>query len=131
MARDPIVFAMANPVPEIMPEEAARPRRRHGDGTHRLPEPDQQRAVLPRHLPRRARSAGRDAINEEMKLAAASAIADIIPDDELHRDYIVPCVFDRRVARGRRAEVDEAAIATGVARRSRAEVSLNEAEVAY
>jgi hypothetical protein len=59
MAPNPIIFAMANPDPEITPEEvAAHPRRRHhGDGPFGLSEPGQQRARLPLHLPRRARCA--------------------------------------------------------------------------
>ena len=55
MSRDAIVFAMANPTPEVMPEDAEPPRADHGHGPLRLPEPDQQRALLPGHLPRRPR----------------------------------------------------------------------------
>ena len=55
-----------------------------------------------------------------MKLAAANAIAAIIGDDELHPDYIIPSVFDRRVAEAVAAQVEEAAYETGVARRERA-----------
>jgi malate dehydrogenase (oxaloacetate-decarboxylating) len=60
-----------------------------------------------------------------MKIAAATAIANIISDDELHPDYIVPSVFDRRVGEAVAREVEEAAYATGVARRER---STNESE---
>ena len=59
-------------------------------------------------------------INEAMKLAAANAIAATIGDDELHPDYIIPSVFDRRVAEAVAAAVEEAAYRTGVARRERA-----------
>ena len=59
-------------------------------------------------------------INEEMKLAAAQAIAGVIPVDELHADYIVPSVFNRRVAEAVAEGVANAAVATGVARRTRA-----------
>jgi malate dehydrogenase (oxaloacetate-decarboxylating) len=59
-------------------------------------------------------------INEEMKLAAAHAIAGIIQDNELHPDYIIPSVFDRRVAEAVARDVEEAAYQTGVARRERA-----------
>ena len=59
-------------------------------------------------------------INEAMKLAAAQAIAEIIADDELHPDYIIPSVFDRRVGEAVAARVEEAAYETGVARRERA-----------
>ncbi|HEY0658575.1 MAG TPA: hypothetical protein VGD05_08875, partial [Pyrinomonadaceae bacterium] len=58
-------------------------------------------------------------INEEMKLAAAYAIAGIISDEELHPDYIIPSVFDRRVGEAVAKEVEEAAYQTGVARRER------------
>ena len=57
MNPDPMVFAMANPTPEVSPEEAVGRRADNGDRALRLPEPDQQRARLPRHLPRRARRA--------------------------------------------------------------------------
>jgi malate dehydrogenase (oxaloacetate-decarboxylating) len=59
-------------------------------------------------------------INEEMKLAAAQAIARVIPDDELHADYIVPSVFNRRVAESVAEAVAVAAAESGVARRERA-----------
>ncbi|MEP7038897.1 MAG: malic enzyme-like NAD(P)-binding protein, partial [Acidobacteriota bacterium] len=58
-------------------------------------------------------------INEEMKIAAATAIAEIILENELHPDYIIPSVFDKRVGEAVAAKVEEAAYATGVARRSR------------
>jgi len=60
-------------------------------------------------------------INEEMKVAAAHAIASIITEDELHPEYIVPSVFDKRVAEVVAKEVEEAAYRTSVARRDRAE----------
>ena len=104
------------------PRDPARgdPRRgrRDGDRALGLPQPDQQRARLPRRLPRRARRA-RDAINEEMKLAAANAIAQSIPEDELHADYIIPSVFNRHVADAVAEAVADAAVASGVARRER------------
>jgi malate dehydrogenase (oxaloacetate-decarboxylating) len=58
-------------------------------------------------------------INEEMKLAAAHAIAAIITEDELHPDYIIPSVFDRRVGEAVAREVEKAAYDTGVARREK------------
>jgi malate dehydrogenase (oxaloacetate-decarboxylating) len=61
-------------------------------------------------------------INEEMKLAAANAIAGIITPEELHPEYIVPSVFDKRVAEAVAREVEEAAYQTGVARRERTHV---------
>jgi len=130
MNPDPIVFAMANPVPEIMPEEA---RGRVGViATGRSDYPNQINNVL--CFPgifRGALEVRARRINEEMKLAAASAIANVIPEDEIRPDYVVPSVFDRRVAQAVASEVAAAAIASGVARRSRAEISLNEADVAY
>jgi malate dehydrogenase (oxaloacetate-decarboxylating) len=59
-----------------------------------------------------------------MKLAAANAIAGIITEDELHPEYIVPSVFDKRVAEAVAREVEEAAYSTGVARRERASVEI-------
>jgi len=58
-------------------------------------------------------------INEEMKLAAAHAIARVIPEDELHADYVIPSVFNRRVAESVAEAVAGAAVASGVARRDR------------
>jgi len=58
-------------------------------------------------------------INEEMKLAAAHAIARVIPEEELHADYIIPSVFDRRVAESVAQTVGRAAVDSGVARRAR------------
>ena len=118
MARDAIVFAMANPVPEVQPEEV----REHVAimATGRSDYPNQINNVLAfpgvfkGALDVRART-----INEEMKLAAAQAIAHVIPDDELHPDYIIPSVFNRRVAEVVADAVAEAAVASGVARRTR------------
>lgn len=119
MANDAIVFAMANPVPEIMPEDA-------NDfvavmATGRSDYPNQINNVL--CFPgifRGALNCRASRINEEMKLAAANAIAGIITEDELHPDYIIPSVFDKRVGEAVAKEVEEAAYATGVARRERA-----------
>ena len=118
MASDAIVFALANPVPEVQPEEV------RGDvaimATGRSDYPNQINNVLAfpgvfkGALEVRART-----INEEMKLAAAHAIARVIPDDELHADYIIPSVFNRRVAETVAEEVANAAVASGVARRKR------------
>jgi malate dehydrogenase (oxaloacetate-decarboxylating) len=67
---------------------------------------------------RGALDARASAINEEMKLAAAQAIAGVIADDELHAEYIVPSVFNHRVVEAVAAAVADAAIETGVARRT-------------
>ena len=119
MADKPVVFAMANPVPEIMPEEA------EGHvavmATGRSDYPNQINNVLCFPGIFRGALACRAArINEQMKLAAAGAIASIITDEELHPEYVIPSVFDKRVAEAVSREVEEAAYQTGVARRERA-----------
>jgi len=116
MAEQPIVFAMANPVPEIMPEDAAPYVAVMATG--RSDYPNQINNVLSFPGIFRGALACRAArINEEMKLAASSAIAGIISDSELHPEYIVPSVFDKRVAEAVAREVEAAAHNTGVARR--------------
>ncbi len=114
MAKDPIVFAMANPTPEIMPEVAR-------DyvaimATGRSDYPNQINNVLA--FPGIFRGAldvrARD-INEEMKLAAAHAIANVIEPENLNPDYIIPSVFDTRVVIAVAEAVKKAAIETGVA----------------
>lgn len=119
MTSDPVVFAMANPVPEIMPEDAA--GRVAVMATGRSDYPNQINNVL--CFPgifRGALNCRASRINEAMKLAAAEAIAAIIGEDELHPDYIIPSVFDRRVAEAVATRVEDAAYASGVARRERA-----------
>ena len=116
MADKPIVFAMANPVPEIMPEDVAPYVAVMATG--RSDYPNQINNVLSFPGIFRGALACRAArINEEMKLAAANAIASIISDTELHPEYIVPSVFDKRVAEAVAREVEAAAHQTGVARR--------------
>ena len=117
MAQDPIVFAMANPTPEIMPEDAAPFVAVMATG--RSDYPNQINNVLSFPGIFRGALACRAArINEEMKLAAANAIAGIITEAELHPEYIVPSVFDKRVAEAVSQEVQAAAYQTGVARKS-------------
>ena len=116
MAGKPIVFAMANPTPEIMPEDAAPYVAVMATG--RSDYPNQINNVL--SFPgifRGALACRASRINEEMKLAASTAIAGIITDAELHPEYIVPSVFDKRVAEAVAREVEAAAYKTGVARR--------------
>ena len=118
MAPGAIVFAMANPDPEVHPEEI------NDDiaivATGRSDYPNQINNVLAfpgvfkGALEVRART-----INEEMKLAAAHAIARVIPENELHSDYIIPSVFNRRVAESVAHAVADAAVKSGVARRDR------------
>jgi len=119
MAEKPIVFAMANPTPEIMPEEAAPHVAVMATGRSDYPNQINNVLCFP-GIFRGALACRASRINEEMKLAAANAIAGIISDNELHPEYIVPSVFDKRVAEAVAREVEEAAYQTGVARRERA-----------
>jgi malate dehydrogenase (oxaloacetate-decarboxylating) len=116
MAKDAVVFAMANPVPEIMPDEAKAAGARVV-ATGRSDFPNQINNVLA--FPgvfRGALDARATAINEEMKLAAVYAISDIVTDEELSEEYIIPGPFDARVAPAVAAAVARAAMETGVAR---------------
>lgn len=99
MAKDPIVFAMANPTPEIMPEEAKKGGVRvMATGRSDYPNQINNVLVFP-GIFRGALDAKATAITEEMKIAAAKAIASIVSDDELNEEYIIPGVFDERVAK--------------------------------
>ena len=118
MASDPIVFAMANPTPEIMPEEAAPYVAVMATGRSDYPNQINNVLCFP-GIFRGALACRASKINEEMKLAAAHAIAGIISPEELHPEYIVPSVFDKRVAEAVAHAVEEAAYKTGVARRER------------
>src|SRR5215208_2745124 len=119
MAPGAIVFAMANPVPEVQPEEVRDDVAIMATGRSDYPNQINNVLAFPGvfkgALEVRART-----INEEMKLAAAQAIAGVIPADELHPDYIVPSVFNRKVAASVAEAVAAAAVASGVARRKRA-----------
>lgn len=118
MAADPIVFAMANPTPEIMPEDAAGHVAVMATGRSDYPNQINNVLCFP-GIFRGALNCRASRINEAMKLAAANAIAEIIGPDELHPDYIIPSVFDRRVGEAVAARVEEAAYESGVARRHR------------
>jgi malate dehydrogenase (oxaloacetate-decarboxylating) len=117
MNADSIIFAMANPVPEIMPKEA----KEAGAlvvGTGRSDFPNQVNNVLAfPGIFRGALDVQAKEINEEMKLAAVQAIAGLIADEELHSDYVIPDPFDRRVAAHVAAAVATAAMETGVAQK--------------
>ena len=116
MAEDAIVFAMANPTPEIMPEEAARGGARV-IATGRSDYPNQINNVLVfPGIFRGALDARATAITEGMKLAAARAIAAIVADEELREDYIIPGAFDKRVAAAVAQAVVNCARQEGVAR---------------
>ncbi|MBR2275101.1 MAG: NAD-dependent malic enzyme [Lachnospiraceae bacterium] len=116
MADKPIVFAMANPTPEIMPEEA----KKAGVavmGTGRSDFPNQINNVLAfPGIFRGALDVRAKDINDEMKLAAAYAIASIVSEDELNPDYIIPNGFNEKVCPAVAKAVAEAARETGVAR---------------
>lgn len=117
MNRDPIIFAMANPVPEIMPDEA-KAAGAAVVGTGRSDFPNQVNNVLAfPGIFRGALDVQATNINEEMKLAAAYAIANLISEDELSAEYVIPKPFDPRVAPSVAAAVAKAAMETGVARR--------------
>ncbi|MDQ1707881.1 MAG: hypothetical protein QOJ88_1092 [Pyrinomonadaceae bacterium] len=120
MATQPIVFAMANPTPEIMPEDAAPYVAVMATGRSDYPNQINNVLCFP-GIFRGALACRARTINEEMKLAAANAIAAIITDQELHPEYIIPSVFDKRVADAVAKDVEEAAYATRVARRDRVE----------
>lgn len=116
MNNDPVVFAMANPVPEIMPDIAKKAGVRVM-GTGRSDYPNQINNVLAfPGIFKGALSVRATDINEEMKLAAAKAIAGIITDDELNEEYIIPDAFDKRVVDAVSRAVAKTARETGVAR---------------
>jgi malate dehydrogenase (oxaloacetate-decarboxylating) len=118
MAADAIVFAMANPVPEVQPEEVRDDVAIMATGRSDYPNQNNNVLAFP-GIFKGALEVRAHTINEEMKLAAAHAIARVIPADELHADYIVPSVFNRHVAESVAEAVAQAAIAGGVARRER------------
>jgi malate dehydrogenase (oxaloacetate-decarboxylating) len=116
MAKDPIIFAMANPVPEIMPDEARKAGARI-IGTGRSDFPNQINNVLAfPGIFRGAFDVRASDINDEMKIAAAKAIASLVSDEELAEDYIIPAPFDQRVGAIVAKEVAIAARNSGVAR---------------
>ena len=116
MNRDAIIFACANPTPEIFPDEA-----KAGGAkvisTGRSDYPNQINNVLAfPGIFRGAFDVRASDINEEMKMAAANALASLITDEELNEDYIIPAAFDPRVGPAVAKAVAEAARASGVAR---------------
>ena len=116
MAKDPIVLAMANPVPEIMPD-LAKAAGAAVVGTGRSDFPNQINNVLAfPGIFRGALDVRASDINEEMKIAAAKALASLVSDEELSADYIIPKPFDPRVGKTVAAAVAQAARDSGVAR---------------
>jgi len=116
MAEKPVIFSMANPTPEIMPDVA----KKAGAavvGTGRSDFPNQINNVLAfPGIFRGALDCRASEINEEMKVAASYAIASLVGDDELNPDYILPQAFDKRIGKAVAEAVKEAAVKTGVAR---------------
>lgn len=116
MADKPVIFSMANPTPEIMPDVA----KKAGAavvGTGRSDFPNQINNVLAfPGIFRGALDCRASEINEEMKVAASYAIASLVGDDELNPDYILPQAFDKRIGKTVAEAVKEAAVKTGVAR---------------
>ena len=116
MAPDPIIFAMANPVPEIMPDEAkAAGVRIMGTGRSDFPNQINNVLAFP-GIFRGALDVRASDINDEMKIAAAEAIASVIPESELTPDYIIPDSFNPHVKDAVAEAVKAAARKTGVAR---------------
>lgn len=116
MAKNPIVLPMANPVPEIMPDLAIKAGAAVV-GTGRSDFPNQINNVLAfPGIFRGALDCRASEINEEMKIAAAKAIASLVSDEELNAEYILPKAFDERVGKTVAAAVEKAARETGVAR---------------
>src|SRR5438067_336874 len=114
MNPDPIVFAMANPVPEVSPEEAAPYAKIMATGRSDYPNQINNVLCFP-GLFRGALDVRAPRITEEMKVTAAHAIADIVADDELREDYIIPSVFNRDVAPAVAEAVAEQARSSGLA----------------
>ena len=116
MAPSPILFAMANPTPEIMPDEAFAAGA-GVVGTGRSDFPNQINNVLAfPGIFRGALDVRASDINDDMKIAAARAIAGLVSDEELRADYVIPAAFDKRVGLAVAKAVSAAAIATGVNR---------------
>lgn len=114
MAADPIVFAMANPTPEIMPEEAKKGGVRvMATGRSDFPNQINNVLVFP-GIFRGALDARATAITEEMKVAAVNAIASIVTDEELNEEYVIPDPFDERVAKAVAKAVADCAVELGI-----------------
>ena len=118
MADDPIVFALANPVPEVQPEDLVGVARVVATGRSDYPNQINNSLGFPGIFKGALEVEATD-INEPMKLAAADAIASLVSDAELHEEYIIPSMFDPRVADSVAGAIREAAWSSGVARKSR------------
>jgi malate dehydrogenase (oxaloacetate-decarboxylating) len=118
MASDPIVFAMANPDPEIWPEEAAGHVRVMATGRSDYPNQVNNALCFPGMF-RGVLDVRAKEINDDMKIAAAEAIADGVPERHLNEEYVMPSIFDTSVVRKVARAVGAAARKSGVARRRR------------
>ena len=118
MAENAIVFAMANPTPEVQPEDCWNHVAIMATGRSDYPNQINNVLAFP-GIFRGALDVRARGIDESMKLAAARAIAAVIPEDQLGPEYIVPSVFNRAVAPAVAAAVSAAAIESGIARRER------------
>ncbi len=116
MAPDPLVFALANPVPEIMPEEAEGHVAVMATGRSDYPNQINNALAFP-GIFRGALDVRASSITEDMKVAAARAIAACVPEEALGPELVIPSVFDRSVVERVTAAVAEAAVGDGVARR--------------
>ncbi|MBV8530788.1 MAG: NAD-dependent malic enzyme, partial [Candidatus Eremiobacteraeota bacterium] len=117
MGRDPIVFAMANPNPEIMPDIAAPVAAVIATGRSDFPNQVNNLLAFP-GIFRGALDVRARRITEAMKLAAAFAIAEIVTEHELNAEYVIPSVFDTRVVDAVAKAVAAAATDEGIARRT-------------
>ena len=115
MAREPIVFALANPEPEIAPEDALPVVRILATGRSDYPNQINNMLCFP-GIFRGLLDIRASGVNEQIKFAAAKAIAYTVTDDELHEDYIIPSIFDRKVVHAVAHAVAEAGKETGLAR---------------
>ncbi|MGN8646125.1 NAD-dependent malic enzyme [Gracilibacillus sp. HCP3S3_G5_1] len=116
MAKDSIVFALANPTPEISPDIARRHVRVMATGRSDYPNQVNNLLCFP-GIFRGALDARASTINNQMKVAAAEAIAETIETDELSEDYIIPGVFNEKVVERVREAVVQAAVGSGVSRK--------------
>jgi malate dehydrogenase (oxaloacetate-decarboxylating) len=116
MAKDPVFFALANPVPEIAPEEAMPLVRVIATGRSDYPNQINNMLCFPGMF-RGLLNVRAQGVNEAVKIAAAGAIAHTVKTGELHEDYIIPSLFDHTVVASVSAAVAETAKKTGLARK--------------
>ncbi len=125
MQKDPVIFAMANPVPEIMPEEAAPYARVIATGRSDYPNQINNALVFPGFF-RGLLDVRAKKVTDEMKMAAAQALARVVKDGELSEEYIIPSIFNRDVVPAVARAVSRVAVKRGLARRPRKEAKEEE-----